>query len=211
MFFAIDLPSFLIGLVTASIFWWLVARARPLLAETRAGMQERREAAQARRTSNIEENHRRTVLRRAQGMHLAAPLFALDEVLQEPRLLAPLPSLAPGEPPASPDTVREAVPYLPTWPEFSAVYNPQTISLPQALAGGRNLVITGHPGAGKSVALAHLASLAANRSPLLGTLQEHVPFLLHAADLRLPIQDPKHVLNPVNEVADAFAPVMDLG
>ncbi len=211
MFFVIDLPSFLIGLVTASIFWWLVARARPLLTETRAGMQEKRESALARRTSNIEENHRRTILRRAQGMHLAAPLFALDEILQEPRLLAPFPAAAPGETPVSQDTVREAVPYLPTWPEFSAVYNPQTISLPQALAGGRNLVITGHPGAGKSVALAHLASLSANRSPLLGTLQEHVPFLLHAADLRLPIQDPKHVLDPVNEVADALAPVMDLG
>jgi len=47
-------------------------------------------------------------------------------------------------------------------------------------------VITGQPGSGKTVALAYLASLAANRDPALGKLSEAVPFFYHIADLRLP-------------------------
>lgn len=211
MLFSIDLPSFLLGLVTASLFWWLMARLRPLLGEARASMKDRRETARAQRSSGVEENFRRTALRRAQGMHLAAPLFALDEVLQQPLLMAPPARTVPGTAPASPDVASEALPYLPTWPEIAALYNARSLTIPQALAGGRNIVITGHPGAGKSVALAHLASLAANRSDQLGPLQNHIPFLIHVADLRLPLTDKKRVLDAVIEVADASAPVMDLG
>ena len=211
MLFAIDLPSFLLGLITASIFWWLLGRARPLLAEARASMKERRELVQSQRSSGIEDNFRRITLRRAQGMHLAAPLFALDEILQPPLLISPPPVVIPGASTAALDTVDQALPYLPTWPELAAAYNAQTLTLPQALSGGRHLVITGHAGVGKTVALAHLASLAANRSELLGPLQNHIPFLIHVADLRLPITDKKRVLDPVVEVADANAPVMDLG
>lgn len=87
--FAIDPFSFFIGFATASVFWWLVARARPMWAEMRTNMKERSEAAQTRKASSVEENHRRITLRRAQGMHLAAPLFALDEIIQEPLLIAP--------------------------------------------------------------------------------------------------------------------------
>ncbi|NOH02407.1 MAG: hypothetical protein HND47_10880 [Chloroflexi bacterium] len=50
-------------------------------------------------TNTVEENHRRATLRRAQGMHLAAPLFALDEIILEPLLLAPPPKVEPGTPP----------------------------------------------------------------------------------------------------------------
>src|SRR5512147_1178936 len=91
--FSIEPLSFFIGLATGIVFMLLVSRARPLWAEVRAGMQERQEAAQARRTSTVEANHRRITLRRAQGMHLAAPLFALDEIIQEPLLLAPPPAI----------------------------------------------------------------------------------------------------------------------
>ncbi len=211
MLFAIDLPSFLLGLLTASLFWWLVSKSRPILAEARTSLRERGEAAQARKGSSVEENFRRVTLRRAQGMHLAAPLFALDEILQPPLLIAPQPQTVPGDPPPTQDAVSEALPYLPTWPELAAAYHAQALSLPQALAGGRNLVITGQAGAGKTVALAYLASLASNRSELLGELQNHLPFLVHVADLRLPITDTRHILDPVVEVADATAPVMDLG
>ena len=48
----------------------------------RQNLDQQRESSQMRRTSSLEENHRRITLRRAQGMHLAAPLFALDEILQ---------------------------------------------------------------------------------------------------------------------------------
>ena len=209
--FSLDLLSFAIGFVTASIFWWLVGRARPLWAELSQNAKKQREDTQARRTSSVEENHRRITLRRAQGMHLAAPLFALDEIIQEPRLMAPLPRVEPGGPIASEDAVTQTLPYLPGWPELAAVYHAPTLTIPQALSGGSNLVLIGQPGIGKTVALAHLASLAANRSEALGGLKDRIPFFVHVADLKLPISDSKNVLDPIIEFVSEDAPVFDLG
>ena len=209
--FSLDLLSFAIGFVTASIFWWLVARARPLWAELSQNAKKQREEAQARRTSSVEENHRRITLRRAQGMHLAAPLFALDEIIQEPRLMAPLPRVEPGGPIASEDAVTQTLPYLPGWPELAAVYHAPTLTIPQALSGGSNLVLIGQPGIGKTVALAHLASLAANRNEVLGGLKDRIPFFVHVADLKLPISDSKNVLDPIIEFVSEDAPVFDFG
>jgi HEAT repeat protein len=201
--------SFLIGFISATLFWLLVSRARPLMQEIREGMQQRREEAQTRKSSSIEENHRRATLRRAQGMHLAAQLFALDEVLQEPYFLAPPQRVEPGIAPKFEDIVTQTLPYLNTWPEIAAVYQPQTLSLTQALASNVNFVIIGQPGAGKTVALAHLASLAANRSEKLEKAQELVPFLVHVADLNLPHTDEKNVLNPIIEAASEHASLFE--
>lgn len=207
----IDLFSLLIGFVLATLFWFFVGRLRPLLSEMREGAKERREQAQARKTNSVEENHRRLTLRRAQGMHLAAQLFALDEILLEPTVLAPPPTVEPGVPARYEDVVTQTVPYMPAWPEIAAVYQPQTLTLPQVLAGNTNTVIIGQPGTGKTVALAHLASLAANRSEALGKMQNAVPFLVHVADLNLPVRDPKNILSPIIEAASVNAPVFDTG
>ena len=207
--FAIDPFSFFIGFATASVFWWLVARARPMWAEMRASMKERSEAAQTRKTSSVEENHRRITLRRAQGMHLAAPLFALDEIIQEPLLIAPPQVVEPGTPPHFEDVISQTLPYLPAWPEIAAAYHAPTLTLAQALSGNTNIVVIGQPGVGKTVSLAHLASLAANRSEKLEGLKDAVPFLVHVADLKLPV-DSKNALTPLIEAASEFAPMFDL-
>jgi HEAT repeat protein len=207
---AVDPFSFFIGFVFASIFWWLVIRARPLWKEMRAGIKEQREVSQARKTSTVEENHRRITLRRAQGMHLAAPLFALDEIIQEPLLIASPQVVEPGVPPKFEDVVSQTLPYLPAWPEIAAAYHAQTITLPQALSGNINIVIIGQPGVGKTVSLAHLASLVANRSEKMEALKDAVPFLFHVANLKLPIADPKDALAPLIEAASEHAPMLDL-
>lgn len=208
---AIDPLSFLFGFVIATILWWMVSRARPLWAEMRNSFRARQEDSQARRSSNLEENHRRVTLRRAQGMHLAAPLFALDEILQEPRLLAPPARVEPGGPLAVEDTVTLTLPYLPAWPEVAAAFNAPTIGLPEALSGGMNIVIIGEPGMGKTVALAHLATLVANGGETLGPLKDVVPFLLHVADLKLPAANAGDILNRISEMASEHASVLDLG
>jgi len=209
--FSLDALSFIIGFITASIFWWLVGRARPLWAEITQNLQKQQEESQTRHTSSVEENHRRSTLRRAQGMHLAAPLFALDEIIQEPRVMAPLPRVEPGGPLASEDVVTQALPYLPGWPELAAIYNAPTLTIPKALSGGINIVLIGQPGIGKTTALAYLASLAANRNETLGTLKDHIPFLVHVADLKLPVNDPKNILNPIIDFVSDGAPAFDLG
>jgi len=209
--FALEPFSFIVGFLTASLFWFLASRARPLWDEMRSGLKEQREVAQTRKSTSVEENHRRSTLRRAQGMHLAAPLFALDEIIQEPLLLTPAPVVEPGTPPQFEDVVSQTIPYLPTWPEIAAVYSPRTLTVTEALSGNSNLVIIGQPGVGKTVALAHIASLAANRSERLGDLQNSVPFLVHVADLNLPIPDNKDTLKPIIDVASENAPMFDLG
>lgn len=209
--FAVDPFSFFVGFIASSIFWWLVSRASPLWKELREGLKEQREASQSRKTSAVEENHRRITLRRAQGMHLAAPLFALDEILQEPLAMAPPPLVEPDVAGGFEDTISQTLPYLPAWPEIGAAYNVQTLSMPEALAGNANLVLVGQPGTGKTVALAHIASLAANRSEALGALQNHVPFLIHVAALNLPVKDAKDILRPIIDAASEHAPMLDLG
>ena len=154
--------SFIIGFASGVLFTWLFSRVRPLLSQVREGAKERREAAQVRRTSGLEDNHRRLTLRRAQGMHLASSLFSLDDILQEPRLLAPPARVEPGVIGIQEDIISQTIPYMPAWPELAAIYRGPTIAVAEAIAGGANIVIVGAAGAGKTVALAHLASLAAN-------------------------------------------------
>ena len=201
----IDPLSFLLGFIGASFLWMLASRARPLWDEVRTGWTKQRRTAQIHKTSSVEENHRLITLHRARGMHLAAQLFALDEILQEPLLLAPPPRVDPGAPPIFEDIISQTLPYLPTWPEMAAVYHPHTLTISQALAGNSNIVIIGQPGVGKTVALAHLASLAANRNGKLEALKDVVPFLYHVADLKLPIADSKDALIPIIEAAAEHA------
>src|SRR6185503_489290 len=177
--------SFIVGFIVGILFTWLLGRARPLLQQIRAGWSQQREVAQVKRTSGLEDNHRRLTLRRAQGMHLAASLFSLDEILQEPRLLAPPVQVEPGITGLQDDVISMTLPYLPMWPEVAAIYRAPTLSLPEALSGGANIVITGWAGTGKTVALAHLASEAANLKLQLGAAKDAVPFFYHVAELQL--------------------------
>ncbi len=209
--FSIDPLSFLFGFIIATAVWWMVARARPLWKEIGENLKARQEASQAHRASGLEENHRRVTLRRAQGMHLAAPLFALNEIIQEPMLLAPPPHVEPGGPLATEDAVSLTLPYLPAWPEIAAVYDAHRLTLGEALSGGMNIVIIGQPGIGKTVALAHLASLAANGSDALGPLKDSIPFLLHVADLRLPAVEAKSVIDRLIEMTSEHAALLDVG
>lgn len=208
--FSFDPFSFIAGFLAATVFWFIFNQARPLLDQMRENLKERREAAQTRRSSSTEDNHRRITLRRAQGMHLAAPLFALDEIIEEPLLLAPPAFPEPGGPPLHEDLVSQTVPYMPAWPELAAVYHAPTLTIPQAISGGRNIVIIGQPGVGKTVALAYLASLAANRSEKLGPHQNFIPFLVHVSDLKLPVSGEKDSLHPLIDAASEHAPFFDL-
>src|SRR3990172_10254902 len=105
--FTIDPLSFGIGFAIGILFWVLMGRMRPVFRELRQGQSARREVAQTRRSTGVEENHRRITLRRAQGMHLAAPLFALDEILLPPVLMAPPPRVEPGGPLLTADIVAQ--------------------------------------------------------------------------------------------------------
>ncbi len=180
--------SFGVGFIAGILFTWLFGKFRPLWRQWRANAREQHQTAQLKRTSGVEDNHRRLTLRRAQGMHLAASLFSLDEILQEPRLIAPPASVEPGVIGIQEDIISQTLPYMPAWPEIAAIYRAPTLSLTEALGGGSHLVIVGAAGSGKTVALAHLASLASNLQVRLDSELEAVPYLYHVADLQLPFE-----------------------
>jgi HEAT repeat protein len=207
-----DPTSFAFGFVIGVVFVWLMGRMRPLWTQMRQGAKEQRVAAQARRTTGLEDNFRRITLRRAQGMHLASSLFSLDEILQEPRLIAPPARVEPGVIGIQEDIISQTLPYMPAWPELAAIYRAPTLGVTEAIAGGSNIVIVGAAGTGKTVALAHLASLAANLKVKLDAEaeMEAVPYLYHVADLQFPFDSSKDPINMITNSASEDAPIFDL-
>jgi hypothetical protein len=195
-----DWASFGIGAAVATVFWVVLFIAQPLIKQLLANSAKKRQERELTASSGIEETHRKIIYKQTQGMHLAASLFALDEIAETPHLLAPPPVNQPGTPRQHPDAVEESLPYLPNWPEIAAVYRAPTLTIPEAISGGLNLIITGQPGIGKTFALAHLASQIANRAPAAASLHEKIPFLIHVADLGLPLANahkPEDLLKPI--------------
>ncbi|NCP87598.1 NACHT domain-containing protein [bacterium] len=187
----LDTLSFWIGAIVSSILWGIMLALRPMFTAALETWRKQREEARLRADSGIEDSHRRVLYRQTQEMHLAASLFALDEIMEIPCLLAPPPQLEPGMPSQHEDVVARAIPYLRDWPELAAFYGAETLTLAEALSGDANLLITGQPGSGKSTALAILTAQITNRAPEVAALQERVPFLIHVADLGLPHPEPK--------------------
>jgi len=207
----IDPLSFGLGFGIGILFVWLMGRVRPLFKQIQNDLKEQQEAAQVRRTSGLEDNHRRLTLRRAQGMHLASPLFALDEILIEPRLITPPAQVEPGVVPIQEDIISQTLPYMPAWPELAAVYRAPTLGMVEAISGSGQVVIVGAAGIGKTVALAHLASMAANLRVQFEAGRDAVPFFYHIADLQFPHDGAKDPLQLIISAASERAPVFDLG
>ncbi len=209
---AFQLFSFLLGAAVATVFWWLLVAAQPLLKQLIASNAKKREEDSNKASAGIEGVARKMIYKQSQGMHLVASLFSLNEIAEAPRLLAPPAYLTPGGPHLHRDIVELALPYLPVWPELAAVYHAPTLTIPEALSGGMNLIITGQPGAGKTFALAYMASQIVNRASEAQGLQDRIPFLIHVADLGLPLtnaQKPEDLLKPFADHLAVGAPMFD--
>lgn len=202
LFGSLNFPSFLFGAIVATVIWWVLALLRPTFRQLLESMRQQQRDRALQGSSNLENTHRKIVFRQTQGMHLAASLFALDEIAQETRLLAPPSYAEPNAPRPHIDITEQAIPYLPDYPEVATVYQGATLTIPEALSGGVNLIITGQPGTGKTTALARLASQIVNRRPEVAALHEAIPFFIHAADLGLPLKDPK-------KPADFLTPIVE--
>lgn len=199
----LDFFSFWVGVVLSSLIWWVISLLRPAFRQIRANAQLKQvENKKKNQPINaVEVRYRQTVLHQAQGMHLAAPLFSLDEILEPPLLLATPPRVEPGAPIYTEDIVDLTVPYLPTWPELAAIYKAPTLTLSEALSGNSDIILVGQTGMGKTVALASLASRLARRDPEPGLPPDTLPFLIHVADLDLPINKD----SPINGLIDLVA------
>lgn len=205
-----DRLSFWLGFLAASLFWWVIRRMQRFMPEIRAILKQQAENSRSQSTSSLDDRLRKETLLRVQGLHLASPLFSLDEILIFPRLLAPPPQPNPETSDLEEPRTLRILPYLPEFPELSAEYSVPTITLMDALKNGVNLAIIGQPGTGKTVALAHLATLFARRSDETGDLSDLFPVYMHAIDLNLTTWDGKDPLASLIHVITEYAPVFSI-
>jgi HEAT repeat protein len=164
-----------------------------------AGIKERLSSLSAGLTTRAIDRYQVELISRAETMHLARAILALDEILIPPLVLVPPP---PSDPTTDEAPARDTLGVVPNLPDFSylsGVYVAHTLSLGQALSDGNDLMLTGEPGSGRSTALAYLAIRLANRAPEVGELVGKVPILVHAADL--PLIGRRNPLEPVTEAA----------
>jgi len=195
----IDQLSFWIGFVAATLFGWLFRQARPAFKLLRQAIGERFGAVKQGLSVSAEQRYREDALKLFGDEHLTAPLFSLQEIAIQPRLLVPPPPVVPGEvlPPESITDI--AVPYLPDYPEVGGQFHAETISIPVAMSKGGNLLLMGKPGSGRTFALTLLATQTAQRHPEVGELGNLIPIYVHAGGLNLSKNE-----KPIDVLYDAF-------
>jgi HEAT repeat protein len=185
--------GFFFGLLAAYIY----AKFEPIRSAIGDYFSKRAESSDRRQTQVSTDRYRLDVIQYAQMLHAARALFTLDEIAVEPRLLAPPAQPDPEKGDAVPEDTLSVAPNLPDWDYLSAVYQASTISLSDALRSDANLLITGHPGSGKTTALAYLAIRVALADPVVGELASLTPIFIHAADLVLDRASDKEPLKPI--------------
>ncbi len=193
----IDRLSFWVGFVTALLLWWFIVKLWPYLFTLGQKTWAQVKSAQRGLQASIQQRHRADTLKHIQGLHLAAPLFALDEIIVPPRLLAPPAPVQPGTEPFSPEIASVIIPFMPDQPEFASVFGAHTLTPEEALSGGANIAIVGPPGSGKTTTLAYLAAKAARNQFDTPLLEDLLPIYIHAADLTLPLQEETEFIAPV--------------
>lgn len=180
-----DLPEFILGIALGVALTWAFTRATPFGRGALKWFGDQFRQVGDSLTAGATDRYRTELVIRAETLHLARAIFALDEIAVPPQILAPAPPADPTRTDPLPEGSLALLPNLPDWTYLSGVYRAPTLSLAEALSNGAHILITGEPGSGKSTALAYLAVRAANRDAEVGLAAGWVPVLVHAADLRL--------------------------
>lgn len=182
--FKLDLISFIIGMVVASIFWWAALKLGKKAPAISVKFNEFFSAFRERYQAGIDSLYRDEIYRQTQFQHIASMLFPLEDILIPPRLLLPPPLEEEEQTLLSTTIAAQVIPYLPDWPQLSAEFNSETITIEDLLESKLNFALMGLPGSGKSVALAHLTSLLTNKNHVY----DFVPVYLHFHDLDFSVE-----------------------
>lgn len=191
--------SFFLGLIAGVFLCVFLFQFRGWLPRIRAIFDRNLQKFKDRNLSGIDGAVRQETLKRTQHAHLSAQMFSLDEILIPPKLIAFPTNTDPAEAGRADFVFSHLFPDLPDWPEIASQYPVDFINLAEAVQGGANIVVIGAPGAGKTVALAHLASQFARRDPALKDRAELLPIYLHILDI-LPQtnQDLQDIVDPLD-------------
>ena len=200
-----DQISFWVGFVAGALGLWLISKLIPALPGLREGIRNRSVRTRSRLTSSNAERFRQETLFHVQGLHLASPLFSLDEIMVEPQILASPAVVEPGGEDLPTDILSLTIPYLPDWPELASRYSAKTISLGEALRGGANLILMGHPGSGKTVTLAYLICQIVRRDDKIPELAGMLPIYIHVTNLHQDDQSSKGPLELIRTAVHSYA------
>lgn len=179
----ISSTSFWLGFLSGILFAWILSRLRIYIPSLINALRKQVGGVRESFSISSEDRLRNDVYHFTQKQHLASNMFSLDEIAVVPKVLTPLIRASQSVDSAPTDSVSLSVPYIPDWPEMAAVYNASTMTLTAAIQGGANIMLAGHPGSGKTVALAWLASIIARNNPGIGTLSGLLPLYTHATDI----------------------------
>lgn len=180
---SIDQFSFWAGFTAGILFLLMARQLLPSLRQSWNENKVRLREVSASGTAHLQRRYLSELFHYVQQLHLASPLFSLNEILIEPRLQEPPPLFEGQEEDRLLDVVSQTLPFTPDWPNLAAWYSARTISLAEALSVGANLALVGHPGSGKTVSLAHLASQIITRDPKVQHLSDLLPVFIHVSDL----------------------------
>jgi HEAT repeats len=198
--------SYWLGFLSGILFAWIISRLVIYIPKLIRSLRKNMSGIRENFSTSADARLRNDVYRITQKQHLADMLFSLDEIVIVPRVLTPLIQAAKSIELAPTDSVSLTVPYMPDWPEMAAVYKASTMSLIEAMQGGANIILAGHPGSGKTVALAWLATSIARNDPGLGVLEGVLPLYVHATDIYRSIRHVDEILasqeNPENQKSD---------
>ena len=119
---------------------------------------------------------------RAQSNHLAKSLFFLDEIMVEPFLLVQPATVQEKENIIFESEIAQTVPFIPDQPHLTRNFNVPKLAITEAIHKNADLIICGIPGAGKTVALAHLVSCLVRKDPKCGLISAKTPFYVNVHD-----------------------------
>lgn len=190
------MTTFIFGFVAGLLLGWVISEFRRLFPRLRESAKSSASSRQRSHDVTYEASWRERMRFYVQSLHVAAPLFALDEIAVMPRLLAPQPYTVPGSQGGVEDLTSTIIPLLYDFPELGSIYNAPSLSLPEALTGGADLALVGEPGCGKTFALAYLASSICRQAPETERLNQLLPVYIHAAELNLPLPPGQDPLTP---------------
>ncbi len=198
----IDRNSFWLGFLAGALFTWLISMLRiylpGVIKYVRKTFAEARESV----STSTENRLRADIYHLTQKQHLASSFFALDEIAIEPKLIAPPPQISHANESIPIDIISLTIPYIPDWPELAAIYQAPTTTLLEVLQGGANIALVGHPGSGKTVALAWLAARVARNDSNIGALQGHLPIYVRASEIHFVSENQPTPTTPDDQTTD---------
>lgn len=199
--FNIDLISFLLGIVAAALLGLLFWGLKRLIGSLRTTWKESRLATDIKRKKSLEEAYLQVVNKKAQRNHLAFELFALEEILVEPRVILPPPVIDPANPDDSNDILDELFPFLPDNPVLSSRYPVAIHHLTEIVRNGGRFFLSGQAGSGKSTALAYLALYFSKVNLSEKPDNFYLPILLDIHELKTGKKD---TIDPFLVIVDAL-------